>query len=409
MTEQKDTHLYLRVPRSDKAPYGLLVADEKPLFRKPTLLCCGGMNVTHEYPDKANGFAKRGLALLNCIGTNGHSGFQTATVTYAPECSENTARFFNQGQMPAEMFHEFVDQQLVPLLKDEHGQKLDVQQAKKNFRNINVMAHSFGGVFMQQVGSVLVDRMQKLGFSQNEIDQITGQVLVVTGGSGANYLKGKAKFTYVHIAQQHDQTMGENSHNISLIQSLLSELPKMPEALRKAGSVAAFSCEMGDSPWDIRQTPDSREMIVTTVSETPPNPERLVLDDSKQYNGNGKINNDSLMPYQTQDELNHGNDVYYNVAYDEYGIILRTMASSVLSNGLNNSIQNENDPAVMHELANPRELVHIPEERKFLTDEEVDFCRLGKTIGYGARINEMLNPGMVFDAEHPNQGVSFTR
>lgn len=368
----EDIKLYLRTKASCKDGDGFSEVSGGSIFTKPTLLCCGGMNITHDYPNMANGFAKRGLALLGCIETNGHAGFQTATVTYAAETSENTAQFYNRGQMPADMYKRFITEQLEPLFADHQGNKISVDEVKKNFRNINVLAHSFGGIFIQQVGNLLVDRMKEVGFSDDEIRESTSQILVVTAGNVADILGGKASFTQINILQRHDAAASEDSKNASLMEGLL-------DGRKSRSDLAAFRCRQGDYPFDIRQEPDAPNMLVCTTRETRPEVNVMRCDDADCKTIVG----------DTKDERFHGVPTYFNYSFAEYGLILRTMMSAVLANGLNNSIANEKQQAFTP-LPEHEDLLQLPKTLSFTATPDKDFRKIGNVIGYQERIGAML-------------------
>lgn len=405
MDYETDARVHLRVP-IEEAPYGFRsVEPHHTIFTKPTLLCCGGVKANHNSLDVANGYAKKVLAMVNCLETNGHSGFQTASITYSQSFTlEDTISTFNRGDHRKDMFRNFVEEQLVPLFLDKGNKRLDIDTVKKNFRNINIFAHSFGGIFVQQVGNLLVERMQGAGYSQQEIDSATNQILVVTAGSVANYMKGAAKFKQFDIVHLHDKVSSKHTKNIGAIKALMEETSP-----RK--SLVALKYSFGDNPYDIRPDPNGNEMVITTTNKEPPPEYVLRYDDAKT--------ND--VPRVVDDRETHNCPTYMGFSFDEYGLMLRTIMSAVLSNGLNSSMQNSknDDPEKFKPLGSHEDLLKLepykatyvanirnpdaeePEydlkivdrlrlDREFLYNNEKDFTKIAGVIGYQERIDEML-------------------
>jgi hypothetical protein len=108
----------------------------------------------------------------------------------------------------------------------------------------------------------------------------------------------------------------------------------------------------------------------------PPEAERMVL--SEPSDG------DPLRI--SEDELNHGKDIYFHRSLAQYGFMLPTIIASVLANGLNNSILNQQHPC---ELPKPQELVLLPQELPHLSPSW-NFIKIAKMVDYESRIQGML-------------------
>ena len=324
----------------------------------------------------ANGFAKQILELINCRGlTQDSIGFQTATVSYAPGRSVEQSAYFNRGQVEKHVFAGFVQDHLRPLFLDSSGQALDLDEVKRNFRNINVIAHSFGAAFMQQVGDILFEHMQRAGFSDDAINAAVSQILIVTAGSAVNYMQSKSKFTSIHVLHRHDKRVQEKTANIDLFTSLLPDAKDGAEV--NQSGLAAFTCRKGASAWDIRLDPTSNLMIVGTLNPREPDRDRDVIENCQE----------SEPLRKTDDEFNHGVDTYLNLSLQESGFILRSLIASVLTNGLNSSIKNHSTP---HLLPAPGELVQLPVDRLFEANDDLDFRKVARIIAYEERIGTML-------------------
>jgi predicted ABC-type ATPase len=371
----KDVQVYLRLPKDDAPPYGLKPVSGKTIFTKPTLLACGGRYCNHESPEVANGYAKTALAHVNSLNTDHYADFQTATITYLEKkCESEIRAAFNKGEHPKDLFANFVDEQLVPLFC-ENGKRVDVETVKKRFRNINIYAHSFGNVFVQQMGNVLVERMQNTGFSESEIDSATKQILVLTVASTANYMKGKAHFTQINMMHLHDTGMIKFTKNIDTVKKLINTNDSANQPL------AAVKFSYDDSG-KAKKDSGACEMTICTTNPEPPHRNELI-----RYNDINGFSDPAVMPEKLD---NHGMPTYAYFTAGQYGLILRTIVSSALANGLNNSIANAKHPDAFIPLSAHEDLIKLPTRREFTFDPEKDFKKIAHVIGYDERINKIF-------------------
>lgn len=401
MTITEDVKLYLR---SKNGPEGFRPAEpNESVFFKPTVLCCGGTLCGHANMSKANGFAKKAEAMLNVIDLDSVSKpYQIASVTYANACliGENI-KAFNNGQTDPAMFESFVDKQLVPLFTTEDNQRRTLEETKKNFRNIQVLAHSFGGIFMQQVGNLLVDKMQKIGFSQKEIDEVTKQVVIVTSGCAADINKGKAKFTTLHILNFRDQVVTNYTSNIGIARHLKSLREQDDDPL----AAIPYIYNVAQRSFDVDN--NSNQILLTTTPCEADSPTALRLNDSK--NGYSRVSHEDEMLYENTDDTYHEAETYYDYSFTNNGMMLRLAAAHVLNAALNNSVQNswlENQMTplpTLTEMLAPSEVGFKTEagqrvsfsnrvaSNKFGFDAENDFSFVANCIGYKERMHNALN------------------
>jgi hypothetical protein len=363
-----DVELFLRGAKSEENGFGFSRCTDRQIFTRPTLLCCGGELTSGGC--EANGFAKLILDSLGCTDVqSADTRFQTASVVYDPACSVGQSYFYNRGQVDKERFAQFVDCYLAPLFLQNDRSPLAVDAVKRNFRNINVVAHSFGAAFIQQIGDVLFDRMEKAGFNHEEIDAAASQILVVTTGAAVNYMRSKANFTFVHVLHRHDMEVKERTSNVDLLTSFA---PSFDSRIDLVG----LSLVRGNNDWDIRLRDGARTLIIGTINEKRPDTDRIVVSAAQE----GEILGIS------QDLRIHNDGVYYRLSLSQYGFMLPTIIASVLTNGLNNSIMNLKCTC---ELPKPQELVLLPQELPHLSPSW-NFIKIAKMVDYESRIKEML-------------------
>ena len=378
--------LYLKTKNGEE---GFRKVTNESIFSKPTLLCCGGQDCCHGNEDKANGFIKKAEALLNTARVSWElKPFQLASVTYSPAIAGiDAVHEWNSGRSKPS-FDSFVDTQLKPLFLDDSHQKLPIEQVMSNFRNIQILAHSYGAVFVQQVGNTLVDEMKASGFTDDEINMATQQVLVVTAGSAANIGKGKAKFTQINVLHGKDEAVKQCSYNCSLGQSLIDKsIGLIAKPLRYLNPLQG--CEVD---------PNSREVLVFAPASDTQEATAMRLADSKHDE-----------PLEITDTKFHEPDTYFDYSMTGAGMILRTAIAVALNNGVNHSLGNSlgnhvESPSIYLPLPTPRNLLKSPcfgyspsstipiaelrieRDQEFSFDRKRDFTHVAHAIGYEERM-----------------------
>ena len=162
---------------------------------RPTFLCFGGIATTNSRD--ANYVAKMVQRITPVEGNA-----NIISIIHSHYMGENAARYFDED--PAEFenrgIHEafqIVDAIFLELLVDKDGNRLVVQDACQNMRNINIFAHCYGHfATVSHLENALAATMQSLCYTEDEIDQILKAVLVVSYESGQIY---KSKFTSINI------------------------------------------------------------------------------------------------------------------------------------------------------------------------------------------------------------------
>ena len=145
-----DLHLLKLTGRSEEQDFGItpLTADDRECFTKPVLLTLGG-NLSRTDKD-ARGFAKRATRLGGIIG---YEEICIVGTHYSGRTGPSYSGKFNRAYIREENFcaaaYHFAVDYFKPLLV-ESGEKISTGEAKKRFRNINIMATSFGGVVAEE-------------------------------------------------------------------------------------------------------------------------------------------------------------------------------------------------------------------------------------------------------------------
>ena len=101
----------------------------------------------------------------------------------------------------------FVTQYLLPLISS-NGTKIDYIQAMKNMRNVNIMSYCDGTLVVQNIEKKLLDKMQELGYSDEECEKIQSQMCMFP--IATDRLTGKQKSTCVSFKDINDLEVSDN-------------------------------------------------------------------------------------------------------------------------------------------------------------------------------------------------------
>ena len=77
-----------------------------------------------------------------------------------------------------QLVNQFITRYIVPLIS-ENDQKIDVTQAMKKMRNVNIMTYCDGTLFTQELEDTLLERMEVIGYSSEEAKQIQSQMAIL--------------------------------------------------------------------------------------------------------------------------------------------------------------------------------------------------------------------------------------
>lgn len=186
-----------RITHDKKNPIHWLPLDiHTTNLNKPTILCFGGISTTNDRD--ANYVAK---FIQRIMKLNGEANL--ISIIHSHYNDEKSARYFDID--PEEHYQngiseafEIVDALFLPLLLDDEGNRLLVQDACKNIRNINIFAHCYGHFStVSYIEEALREVMPYFSYTPDEIAQILKQVFVVSYEAGDIFKTG---FTNVNIS-----------------------------------------------------------------------------------------------------------------------------------------------------------------------------------------------------------------
>ncbi len=164
-------------------------------IKKPTILCFGGIATTNDRD--ANYVAK---LIQRLIPVEGDAN--VISLIHSHIQGEKAARYFGEDKdelldIGIREAYEIVDSIFLPLLTDENGNRLMIQDACKNIRSINIFAHCYGhftSVYYIEVA--LRHTLKYFSYTDDEIERIIKQILVVSYEAGEFY---KTSFPNVNI------------------------------------------------------------------------------------------------------------------------------------------------------------------------------------------------------------------
>lgn len=206
--------LYKKVEKSDENGYGIIPIDEENPFEKPSFLSLLALNFRLR---DTNGSISR---ILELAGVRTPEGEERISVDEIPinflglsyDDKENEFGKYScfssddSTRKIDDKTRQFVIRYLLPLLI-ENGQKKNIDECRKNMRNINIMCYCDALFMVSSMNKVLVEEMTNLGFSQEEISDILSQVCIFP--IGAEYYPMKScltnmRFTTICILDMSD-------------------------------------------------------------------------------------------------------------------------------------------------------------------------------------------------------------
>lgn len=94
---------------------------------------------------------------------------------------------------------------VLPRLQSQDGKKLSPEQAMHNMRNLMFFAHSYGGILADILDKKITHNMKKIGYSDEECNQIQKQTVIIT--LAPTYLLCKQKATVLNFVSASDNTI----------------------------------------------------------------------------------------------------------------------------------------------------------------------------------------------------------
>ncbi len=156
---------------------------------KPTILCFGGIGTTN---DKDANFVAKMIQRL--LGINAEANL--VSIVHSHYMGETAARYFDEDKEEHLRNHikesyDIVDALFLPIVCDKNGNRLMVQEACRNVRNINIFAHCYGYFStVNYVEDALKSTLEMLCYTEDEIRQILKQIFVVSYEAGDIFQTG---------------------------------------------------------------------------------------------------------------------------------------------------------------------------------------------------------------------------
>lgn len=421
--------IYRRVGRGDPGggEYGLhQIREDEPLFTKPTLLCCGGGGTHKSNEDHArlaNGYAKIGHGLLSFKDTVGKDDpIDIIAVAYPGDTLQlqdgvdrltrrTLAGKASYGTAADNFMYDYID----PLLTGKSGGPRDMDSIKRSLRNIHILAHSYGGAFVRELGNALHARLKELfpnPQDAGDIREAMAQVLVVTGGTVAPLGAGKTAFTTIDVLNAQDEISGQHYPGEDMQKRLIHGLLKRNGRMHKeidgmpARPLTVMPMRMTLTPKTrLRQDAESRHCLVYAGQPVLRSDKDFLMGEAMdagmpRSNACGYFHDDKTggPPAVERDETYHQAPTYFYYGAGTHGFMLRTAVSSALANGINNAIRNQKAEEFIP-LAEPTALLKCPKRLLYPLATvkpaaagdhaealERDFTKVARAIDYNNRI-----------------------
>ncbi|MBA4274765.1 MAG: hypothetical protein C0436_03825 [Alphaproteobacteria bacterium] len=197
-------------------------AVQGPLFRKPTLLCCGGLKISRDNAkayEYAHRYAHTGAGLIGYDGNlEADSPIDIVSLGYADIESNLVKEMHDHSRrlLQGDPFKRvgaagtFARKHLFPLVSDASGNLLPDAEISRNLSNIRILGHSYGGVFAQQMIAALAEHLLEKGMPDASVKACMRHVVLVTAGSPACVGTFEYPPTALHMLN-HDDREAMNS------------------------------------------------------------------------------------------------------------------------------------------------------------------------------------------------------
>ena len=199
---------YKKCEKTDNNKYGLEKFEGGNPFEKPTFLALLALNTKLR---DTNGSISRLLELSGVRTPDGEDNIPLYGVpvnflgmSYSEPSQDGTFKKVASGDNFVNISDDtidFVKTYIMPLIL-ENGQKKDITECCKNMRNINIMCFCDALFMIGGINKILMEEMQKIGYTDDEIDAIMSQVCIIPIGTEYTSIKRfikELKFTTVFL------------------------------------------------------------------------------------------------------------------------------------------------------------------------------------------------------------------
>lgn len=348
-------------------------------FDKPTLLLCSSASAWDE--KRAAAEAAQITHFMGHIGmfTNPYNLYALSysdlkrdieisqAEMYGENALSNIIMPFNlRGDLSSQKkyFTDIVDTKLVPLVSGEDHTRLSLEEAKKRCSQLVMASYSYGGVAAEIMGNLLVEHMQQLHYTPEEIEDITKQIVHVSIGNVASLDKGKAAFTGYHLLNELDRQEVEH----------LSSITAHKEATMRKFSPNQNHLLMSQIP-----ERESQMLIVTPTMATAEEAHETQSNDILIYNRrarmNGRFADDkkNLAAYFFNGTAHHYSD-FIEYRLRGFGFVQPLLGQNILNNALSRSIRCYRDG--FEELPSHEQIMSPPSVKIISETQHIDLEKI---------------------------------
>lgn len=200
--------LYETIPKSKDNLVGQREIEkaENPFLDAPCLLCisAGGIGIDKN----VFGTTKRGMEMARMrIRGQRNAGFVLNGFPVKFLSMKLDTKSQNEKITEEERIDAFVTQYFLPLISSD-GTKIDCNKAMRSMRNVNMMCYCDGTLVVQAIESKLLNKMQELGYTDEECEKIQSQMCVFP--IATNRLTGNQKSTCISFKDINDEEVADN-------------------------------------------------------------------------------------------------------------------------------------------------------------------------------------------------------
>lgn len=203
------TKLGIRCEKTTNNPNGWKeVSPNDFSFSQPLVICLPGDGTTSARA--ANAMAKNAEQMLGMVGLKDHEKDVQIAAVYYDNAEDNelsdsrqyflesnglkrksAKEFSNEAKNPP-YIHQFYQDYLKPAISTPEENRLTSEQAMKNMRKINILAHCHGSFFASKLEEIIKEDMSRLGYEPKESKEILSQLAVISISPRANFEKSQA-------------------------------------------------------------------------------------------------------------------------------------------------------------------------------------------------------------------------
>lgn len=177
MIDREPFFIGKRVKKTEKNKNGFEIVETFELSEnKPIVLCLGGQYVLS--PRMANGLCKFCLNIMNKDVEN--SGIDVYSVIYGTDVDDM------RGNLSKEEITELAESVFVSRVVNKDNKKLGIEKAMKNMRQVNILSHCYGQIMIDQIVNEAKQKMEKLGYSEQECKKILSQCFNISYAPNMN-------------------------------------------------------------------------------------------------------------------------------------------------------------------------------------------------------------------------------